>query len=150
VNTALVITILNSGETSGGNAFGLQLVDLSLEPAFTRSEAELLENIAVVEVVQANLSACSMRPRTEIMGPTYLFPAVVGDGGKRGAIGRLNGEVIVGPHAVQVDALGDVAALQLVEDSKGILPVGHDGDASSSDGWVGRHDCSCGCGSEKQ
>ena len=150
MNTTLVITILNSGKTSSGNAFGLQLVDLSLEPAFTRSEAELLENIAVVEVVQANLSACSMRPRTGIMGPTYLFPAVVGDGGKRRAIGRLDGEVIIGPHAVQVDALGDVAALQLVEDSKGILPVGHDGDASSSDGWVGRHDCSCGFGSEKQ
>ena len=118
VNTALVITILNSGETSGGDAFDLQLADLSLEPAFTRSEAVLLENVAGVEVVQTNLSACSVRPWTGIMEPTYLITAVVGDGGKRGACGRFDGEGIVGPHAVQVPALADVAALQLVEDSK--------------------------------
>ena len=118
MNTALVITILNSGETSGGDAFDLQLADLPLEPAFTRSEAVLLEDVAGVEVVQANLSACSVRPRTGSMGPTYLITTVVGDGGKRGAFGRLDSEGIVGPHAVQMPALADVAALQLVEYSK--------------------------------
>ena len=52
-------TINNGGEAGAGGRLSLQLVDLSLIPAFAFRVAILLDSIVGVEVVQADLPTYS-------------------------------------------------------------------------------------------
>ena len=113
---ALKIAIHDRAETREGVRSGLQFANLSRIPAFVVGEAVLLDVVAGVEEVHADL--LSLAP---------------GDGSQGGEGNSAEGGCIVGPHAVDVDALTDGATGQLVEESKRPEPRGDDGETRSWD-----------------
>ena len=58
VVTAVTISVLNSSEAGTGVGFNIQIANGSLVPACARSVAILLDDVAGVEVVQADLATC--------------------------------------------------------------------------------------------
>jgi len=91
----------NGCQTSSGDSPGTQSVNLPLIPAPAIGEAILLDHVVGVKVVH-----------------TDLFTVAVGNGSKRGVIDGAEGELFVGPYAVEVSALLDVTIEQLVEGSE--------------------------------
>ena len=55
VVTPVIIGVLNSGDAGAGVRFNIQIANCSLVPACARSVAILLDDVAGVEVVQADL-----------------------------------------------------------------------------------------------
>ena len=57
VDTTVIIGVLNSSDAGAGVRFDIQIAEGSLVPACARSVAILLDDVAGVEVVQADLLA---------------------------------------------------------------------------------------------
>ena len=99
--TEHVGTVCDGSKTSGGGRLSLQLVDLSLVPAFSFTVAKLLDDVVGVKEVHANLPTC-LSGRIPEVGEelAHLSATTVGDGSKRGTINGAEVEVIAGPYAV--------------------------------------------------
>ena len=91
VVTPVIIGVLNSGDAGAGVRFNIQIANCSLVPACARSVAILLDDVAGVEVVQADLLVFPLANELgKIYGATCLSRSVPADASQRRTVGRGN------------------------------------------------------------